>query len=167
MAFVEDPTAFLGDFGLTVTAGATSGLGILDMPGEYVGDGDIIISTDYTLRCQASKFGSLEYGDPVVVDGLNYTVRDNRLVDDGVFTLLTLSKIDQDNVPAPDRPISEVRIDTSNQGVIYVGQAIHGAVESTPVWKVTRSIYNASGVRTSKGVAFNVAWTARTTATYS
>lgn len=91
MAFVEDPLLFLGDFGLPVVVGATQGLGILDMPGEYVLD-DMQISTDYALRCEASKFGALQYGDSIVVDSIPYTVRENRLLDDGVFCLVTLSK---------------------------------------------------------------------------
>jgi hypothetical protein len=91
--FVEDPLLFLGDFGLTVSAGATQGLGILDMPGEYVAD-EMIISTDYMLRCEASKFGALQYGDSVTVATSSYTVRENRLLDDGVFCLVTLSKLD-------------------------------------------------------------------------
>ena len=91
MAFVEDPLLFLGDFGLTVSAGATQGLGILDMPGEYVLD-DMQISTDYALRCEASKFGALQYGASVTVGENSYTVRENRLLDDGVFCLVTLSK---------------------------------------------------------------------------
>ena len=90
--FVEDPLLFLSDFGLPVVAGATQGVGILDMPGEYVLD-DMQISTDYMLRCEASKFGALKYGDNVQVDINYYTVRENRLVDDGLFCLISLSKL--------------------------------------------------------------------------
>jgi hypothetical protein len=90
--FVEDPLLFLSDFSLPVVAGATQGVGILDMPGEYVLD-DMQISTDYMLRCEASKFGALKYGDNVQVDTNYYTVRENRLVDDGLFCLISLSKL--------------------------------------------------------------------------
>lgn len=69
-------------------------------------------------------------------------------------------------LPVPNRPVSEIRIDTSTAGVIYVGEAIYEAAESSPVWTITRSIYNAAGVRTSKGTAVNVTWTGRAGHTY-
>jgi hypothetical protein len=91
MAFTEDLSVFLADFGVSVTAGAVSGFGILDMPGELIADG-MIITTDYSLRCEASKFGSLAYGTSVTVDSVAYTVRENKLIDDGAFCLMTLQK---------------------------------------------------------------------------
>lgn len=98
MAFVEDPTAFLSDFGVTVTSGQISGLGILDMPGEYVA-GDRVITTEYVLRAETSKFGDLSYEDPITVDGISYTVREAPLlVDDGVFCLLLLSLSAANNI---------------------------------------------------------------------
>jgi hypothetical protein len=91
MAFTENLEAFLADFGVSVTAGAVSGMGILDMPGELIADG-MIITTDYTLRCEASKFGSLAYGTSITVNSVAYTVRENKLIDDGAFCLMTLQK---------------------------------------------------------------------------
>lgn len=92
MAFVEDPAAFLEDFGVNVTAGAISGLGILDSPGEYVAD-DRVITDEYVLKVERSRFGSLGYNDVISVDGETFVVREAPLaVDDGVFCLLLLSK---------------------------------------------------------------------------
>jgi hypothetical protein len=91
MAFTEDLSVFLADFGVSVTAGAVSGSGLLDMPGELIADG-MVITTDYSLRCEASKFGSLAYGTSITVDSLTYTVRENRLIDDGKFCLISLQK---------------------------------------------------------------------------
>ena len=91
MALVEDPSIFLEDFGVTVTSGGTTGLGILDQPGTLVADG-MVISTDYTLRCLASEFGSLAYGASITVNSVGYTVRENRLIDDGVFCEISLQK---------------------------------------------------------------------------
>lgn len=87
----EDPAIFLDDFGVSVVAGAVSGVGIFDMPGEVLMD-NMVISTDYSLRVRASEFASLGYGSAVVVDGGNYTVRESRLLDDGVFLQLSLQK---------------------------------------------------------------------------
>jgi hypothetical protein len=78
----DDPELFLTDFGVAVSSGAVSGYGILDMPGLVVADG-MVISTDYT---------SLAYGASMTVDGSAYTVRENRLLDDGVFCEISLQK---------------------------------------------------------------------------
>lgn len=92
MAWTEDPSDFLEDFGVTVTANGTTGLGILDMPGEYVADGRVI-TNEYQLRAEVSKFGGLTYGDSVTVAGDAYTVREAPLVaDDGVFCVMLLTK---------------------------------------------------------------------------
>jgi hypothetical protein len=91
MALTENLDVFLADFGVSVTAGAVSGVGILDMPGELVADG-MIITTDYSLRCETSKFGTLAYGASITVDGAAYTIRENRLIEDGVFCVITLQK---------------------------------------------------------------------------
>lgn len=91
MAFTENLDVFLADFGVSVTAGAVSGVGILDMPGELVADG-MIITTDYSIRCETSKFGTLAYGASVTVNSVAYTVRENLPIDDGVFCRITLQK---------------------------------------------------------------------------
>lgn len=87
----DDATIFLKDFGVSVVAGAVSGLGILDMPTEMIVDGQVL-STDYTLTCESSKFGNLLYGAAITVDGTAYTVRAAALVSDGVFTQLSLQR---------------------------------------------------------------------------
>ena len=63
--------------------------------------------------------------------------------------------------------IGAVRVDASTPGVVYVGAAGFGASETAPVWTITRSLFNAAGVRTSKGQATAVAWADRETVTYS
>ena len=94
MAWTEDPTDFLVDFGVTVTASGTTGLGILDMPGEYLHN-ERVITNEYLLRAETSKFGSVAYGDSMTVDGVAYEVREAPLlVDDGTFCLVLLTKND-------------------------------------------------------------------------
>lgn len=126
MAWSEDPTVFLVDFGVPVTAGATSGLGILDQPGALVADG-MVISTDYTLRCEASKFGGLIYGAELTVEGINFQVRENRLIDDGTFCEISLQKLAPDSSAAGQHPrtfglgdLSDVNITNPQQGDILV-----------------------------------------------
>jgi hypothetical protein len=91
MALLEDATIFLQDFGVPVNSGLVTGLGILDMPGEVIMN-DMVISTDYTLRCETSKFGSLAYGSPLIVNGETYSVREVRRVDDGTFCEVSLQR---------------------------------------------------------------------------
>lgn len=91
MALTENLDAFLADFGVSVTAGAVSALGILDMPMEVIA-GDQVLSTDYTLTARASDFGDLVYGSEVNVNGVPYTVRETRLIDDGAFCQIGLMR---------------------------------------------------------------------------
>lgn len=91
MPLSEDLSVFFGDFAVNCTAGAVSGLGILDMPTEIVADG-VVLTTDYRLTCLASDFGNLAYTSPITVDGIAYTVRETTLIDDGKFCVIMLSK---------------------------------------------------------------------------
>lgn len=75
-------------------------------------------------------------------------------------------------VPGPQGPIGPIRqpdalrIDTSASGVVFTGKAPNGAAEDAAVWTITRTIYNAAGVRQSKGTATGVTWTGRAGHTY-
>ena len=88
---IDDPSIYLADFGVTIVAGAVTGLGILDMPSEILLDNQII-STDYTVTCEAAKFGGLLYGSQVTVNGAAYEVRTTVLLTDGVFVQLSLQR---------------------------------------------------------------------------
>ena len=77
---------------IEATAGAVTGRGFLVMPGQLLADG-MSISTDYTLTALAVDFGNLIYGASITVNGTLYTVRDNRLLDDGGFCELSLQKV--------------------------------------------------------------------------
>lgn len=89
--FTEDLDVFLADFGVTVTSGLVSGVGILDMPGEVIMN-DMVISTDYTLRCESAKFGNLAYGMPLIVNDETYSVREVRRIDDGLLCEVSLQR---------------------------------------------------------------------------
>jgi hypothetical protein len=93
MAFTEDLSVFLSstDFAVPVSSGSITGLGILDMPSEIIADG-VVLTTDFKLTCESSKFGGLLHGDKVTVDSTNYTVRSASLVEDGAFVELMLMK---------------------------------------------------------------------------
>jgi hypothetical protein len=91
MALTEDLDIFLADFGVSVTAGAVTALGILNMPGEILAGG-MVISTDYTLTAKADDFGDLLYGSQVSVNGTLFTVREATLQDDGKFVQLSLQR---------------------------------------------------------------------------
>jgi hypothetical protein len=91
MALSEDLSAFLNDFGVSVTAGSTTGIGLLDMPGMEVLGGMVVV-TDYSLTVRTSEFGSLQFNDAITVAGVSYQVREGRQLDDGAFTELLLIK---------------------------------------------------------------------------
>ncbi len=91
MALTENLDAFLADFGVACSSGGITGYGILDMPSQVIADG-MVMTTDYTLTCKASVFGGLAYDASITVDGASYKVREVRLIDDGKFCELALSK---------------------------------------------------------------------------
>ena len=92
MALSEDLGIFLDDFGVSCTAGAVTALGILDMPTQVLA-GEMVLSTDYTLTCRAADFGGLLYGAGITVDGVSYSVRDVRKLDDGAFVEIALQRL--------------------------------------------------------------------------
>lgn len=129
MAFTENLDLFLLDFGVPVSTGAVTGLGILDMPSQIVADG-MVLTTDYKLTVKTAQFGGLIYGDGVTVDGVNYQVREAMKVDDGSFTELFLTKLAPDAVAPGGQPrefglqdLADVNITNADQGdaLIYNG----------------------------------------------
>ena len=88
----ESLDTFLADFGVSCSAGAISSVGILDMPGQVLGNG-MVISTDYTLTARAADFGGLLYGDTINVAGQAYQVREVRKLDDGALCEIALQKV--------------------------------------------------------------------------
>ena len=87
----ESPDTFLNDFGSTVVFGAITVKGILDMPTEVL-SGNMVLSTDYQLTFKASALANLGYGSELTVDGVAYTVKSVRQIDDGTFSVADLQK---------------------------------------------------------------------------
>jgi len=104
MAITEDLSIFLADFGVSCTAGAITALGILDMPMEVLA-GDQVLSTDYTLTARAADFGDLQYGAEISVNGVPYTVRETRLIDDGAMCQIGLMRSVATRLTEPNTPI--------------------------------------------------------------
>lgn len=126
MAFTDDLDIFLADFGVTVTNGIVTGAGVLDMPSEIIADG-VVLTTDYKLTVKTSDFGGLLYGDGLTVNGVNYTVRNAMLVDDGSFTELSLMKIAPPAAAPGGRPrefelqdLADVTLTNPQQGDVLI-----------------------------------------------
>jgi hypothetical protein len=126
MAFTEDLDLFLADFGVEVTAGGVTGIGILDMPSEIVADG-VVLTTDYKVTVKTSEFGGLLYGAPVTVDGVNYQVREAMKVDDGSFTELMLTRLAPESSAAGQDPrefglqdLTDVNVSNVQQGDVLI-----------------------------------------------
>lgn len=92
MAFVEDLSLFFYDFGVAVSSGAKTGVGILDAPSQVI-VGGAVLTTEYTLTVLTSEFGNLLYGTPITVAGNAYEVREALQTTDGIFTYLTLMRL--------------------------------------------------------------------------
>ncbi len=91
MTFTEDLDAFLADFGVAVSSGSLSGLGVLDMPDDLIATGDVV-TAGYSVQVKSSIFSGLKRGDSVTVDSVSYTVREFRKIDDGNLGRIYLSK---------------------------------------------------------------------------
>jgi hypothetical protein len=101
MAFTEDLDIFLDldDFGVPVTAGAVSGVGILDKDADLIINGEIEV-VDYLLTVSTELFGNVGYGSALVIDGHTYKAeRVPRPFDDGLLCRIPLIKITPDQVP--------------------------------------------------------------------
>ena len=90
-ALADDKSVFLADFGVSATSGSTTGNVILDEPTQKL-VGDLILSTDYQITAEASDFGTLTAGTSITVDSVAYTVRETRLIDDGLLCEISLQK---------------------------------------------------------------------------
>jgi hypothetical protein len=126
MAFTEDLDLFLADFGVPVTSGNVTGIGILDMPSEIVADG-VVLTTDYKVTVKTSQFGGLLYGAPVTVNGVNYQVREAMKVDDGSFTDLMLTRLAPESSAAGQDPrefglqdLTDVSVSNVQQGDMLI-----------------------------------------------
>jgi hypothetical protein len=93
MAF-QDTLAFLNvdEFGVSCTLGASTFVGILDSPVEVLADG-MALSREYSLLAKTSDVSTAVRGTAITVDSVSYTVRENRALDDGLFSELLLSKV--------------------------------------------------------------------------
>lgn len=91
---LSETAAFLNtdEFGVTCQIGdGAEFIGILDSPMEVIAGG-MALSREYLLFAKTSDVSSASRGTSIEVDGDDYTVRENRPVDDGVFSELLLSK---------------------------------------------------------------------------
>lgn len=91
---IEDTFAFLGEEEFAQTCQIGDGnpfLGILDSPVEVIAGG-MALSREYLLIAKTADVSSAVRGTSIVVNSANYTVRENRPVDDGLFSEVLLSK---------------------------------------------------------------------------
>jgi hypothetical protein len=92
---LSDTLAFLNtdEFGVTCQIGAgASFVGILDSPVDVIAGG-MALSREYLLTAKTSDVSSASRGTSITVGGASYTVRENRAIDDGLFSELLLSKV--------------------------------------------------------------------------
>ena len=92
---LSETLAFLNtdEFGVTCQIGAGAEfVGILDSPVDVIAGG-MALSREYLLTAKTSDVSSASRGTSITVGGSSYTVRENRAIDDGVFSELLLSKV--------------------------------------------------------------------------
>lgn len=103
----------LQDFGLSVTAGTISGLGILDRNSEIILGGQVVM-VDFMVTCRTDLFGWLQYGARIRVGDERFTVRHEALkLADGRYCSipLELSDYQGDGVYVDEVYVDEVYVD--------------------------------------------------------
>jgi len=93
--FAENPDVFLRDFGVPCSANGRSFTGVLDTPDETLNMAGVnVLSTMYEcqIKTSDSQAAHLVSGTAFTANGIAYVVRDVMLLDDGLFTKLSLSK---------------------------------------------------------------------------
>ena len=89
----QDLSVFLGDpFAVEARTETVTAKVILDEPSQALA-GDVVLTTDYQITARASDFGNLLAGDSITVNKIKFTVRDVRLIDDGVLCEISLQKV--------------------------------------------------------------------------
>ena len=90
MNFTADIDLFLADFGVPITAGAISGMGIYDKDSEIIISGDVV-RLNHSIKVRTDLFGSLSFGDSINVDGNYYIVEHEPMrSSDGLFSVIPL-----------------------------------------------------------------------------
>lgn len=98
MALVEPLDAFLADFGTAVSWSPSAGgatqvaQAIFERPDENI-MGDRVRSREYQLTLRSDRLSGCDTGETVVISSASYTVRESRQIEDGVFKIITLSKV--------------------------------------------------------------------------
>ena len=82
---------FDNPFGVSATSGATTAKVLLDQPSQVLA-GDMVLSTDFQITAKTSDFGTLLAGADIEVDSVDYTVRETRLIGDGLLCEISLQK---------------------------------------------------------------------------
>jgi hypothetical protein len=94
-AFDSDIPLLMADFGVPVTIGGVTGVGIVDAQDELIQDQDqqyaggvVIPMTKITI--QTSAFPNARIDDEVILDGKNYSIRERLKRGDGATTEILL-----------------------------------------------------------------------------
>ena len=82
---------FDNPFGVSATSGSTTAKVLLDEPSQVLA-GDMGLSTDFQITAKTSDFGTLLAGADIEVNSVDYTVRETRLIGDGLLCVISLQK---------------------------------------------------------------------------
>ena len=81
---------FNGPFGVPASmSNGKAGKVIFDQPTQEL-VGEMVLSTDYQITAKTSTFGVLNSGAEITVNGIEYVVRETRLMSDGLLCEISL-----------------------------------------------------------------------------
>ncbi len=84
-------TFFDNPFGVSATSGGTTAKVLFDEPSQVLADG-MVLTTDYQITAKTSDFGTLLAGASITVNSVAFTVRETRLIGDGLLCEISLQK---------------------------------------------------------------------------
>jgi hypothetical protein len=106
--------------GVPVIWGAVSAEAILEQNAQFVSDGNVI-SVEYMLHNLPTElFQGVKYNDAMTVGGDAFLVREPMVIGDGAFMMVSLEKVDENQLP--DYVLDgELGFDDSTTVVVYEG----------------------------------------------
>lgn len=115
-----DPDLLLADFGVSVTAGAISGIGMLDQNSQISLQGQVIM-VNYALTCRTDLFGSLQHGSALTIAGEVFKVDHEPIrFADGMYCVIPLERLQGYEAEVADIVLNSEDAD-SEDTIAYAG----------------------------------------------
>ena len=138
-----------------------------------VGIGTTIPTAKLDVRGNVNITGIVTASNGTLISGVGIGTTTTSLIGTAVTSIIfTGNRISSVSVSSGVANVNiqspYILTDVSSDGLtIYTGKSVVGIDTTQPYWTVRRTLSSTSGIITSVGTAVGIAWTSRTTATYT